>query len=126
MKLGLLIAAEQTLQDISLKVEIDGVRAYKLRKELRKANDELKDYQATRDEFVHTHSQDNQLIPGRDKEAIAELSKLIAVIANEDIDLEIEAILKPEDFIKISVNSLMILEELGLLHEPKERAEVTP
>ena len=120
MKLGLLIAAEQTLQDISLKVEIDGVRAYKLRKELRKANDELKDYQATCDEFVHTHSQDHQLIPGRDNEAIAELSKLIATIANEDVDLEIEPILKPEDLKKISVNALVILEELGLLQEQNE------
>ena len=120
MKLGLLIAAEQTLQNVSSKVEIDGVRAYKLRKAIRKANDELKDFQTMRNEFIAKHSDDLRLIPGRDDEALAELNGLIAELVNEDVDLEIEPLLRPEDLKEISVNALTVLEELGLLQESPE------
>ncbi len=115
MKLGLLIAVERDLDNIVSKVEIDGVRAYRLRKALGDINDELKAYQDMRNEFINKHSDDNRLIPGRDDEALAELNATIVSLMNEEVDIKISPILHVEDFTKISISTLTLLEELGIL-----------
>ena len=117
MKLGLLIAAEKVLGVIASKVELDGVRAFRLRKMLKSAMVEVQTFQEVRNDFILNHSEDRQLQIGRDDDAIAELGEIISKLADEEVEVSFEPILSPKDFKEVTVETLAMVEAIGLLKE---------
>ena len=118
MKLGTLIAGEKVLEELRHDLELDGITAYRFSQFIHEVRDKLRGFTDVRNAFIKDHSEDGKLEPGRDDDAISEFQALYTEMINEEVDITVEPILKLEFFTKVTSETMMIVEMLGLLEVP--------
>jgi len=117
MKIGTLLKAQDSLGK-AVEVEIDGKRALKLRKIKRAIEAELQNFTEMRDDFIKKHGVDGAMKPENPK--FNDLIKLLNEVQEEEVEIEIEPVLKVDDFEKVSTKVLDDLMDIGLLTEGED------